>query len=244
MGQVLHGSASTTAASVEQCKLIKRPLDAGQASRDQRENGQPVWRSRGSTADVLPGPKEAHSTVLTVEEAPIIVAFRKHALIPLDDRLHVLQSAIPNQTGSSLRRCLQRHDISRLPEYGGTSPSEASSAAIGPSPPTARENGGQCRKRSCQAHLSTGGSFSKAARSKAIPTKASKRVPRSKTAAEHVHWASPCWRRLPHYQPHIKRLPRGSGASPLSLVARYVFTRWPGLRPSPFVTASSRRRSA
>ena len=46
----------------------------------------------------------------------MIVAFRRHSLLPLDDCLYALQPAIPHLTRSSLHRCLQRHDISRLPD--------------------------------------------------------------------------------------------------------------------------------
>jgi len=57
--------------------------------------------------------------VLSIEEEAIIVAFRKHTLLPLDDCLYALQASIPHLTRSSLHRCLQRHDISRLPEVEG-----------------------------------------------------------------------------------------------------------------------------
>ena len=46
----------------------------------------------------------------------MVVAFRKHTLLPLDD---CLQATIPHLTRSSLHRCLQRHGISRLPEVEG-----------------------------------------------------------------------------------------------------------------------------
>lgn len=70
-------------------------------------------------ADPPTGPKDPHSTVLSLEEEAIIVAFRKHTLLPLDDCLYALQPMIPRLTRSSLHRCLQRHDISRLPEVEG-----------------------------------------------------------------------------------------------------------------------------
>lgn len=57
--------------------------------------------------------------VLTIEEEALIVAFRKHTLLPLDDCLYALQATIPHLTRSSLHRCLQRHGISRLPETEG-----------------------------------------------------------------------------------------------------------------------------
>ncbi len=64
----------------------------------------------------------AKATVLTVEEEAIIVAFRRHTLLPLDDCLYALQPTIPHLTRSSLHRCLQRHDISRLPQVEGDKP--------------------------------------------------------------------------------------------------------------------------
>ena len=71
--------------------------------------------------DVPTGPKNPSSTVLTIEEEAVIVAFRRHTLLPLDDCLYALQPTIPNLTRSSLHRCLQRHGISRLPEVDSTS---------------------------------------------------------------------------------------------------------------------------
>ena len=62
------------------------------------------------------------STVLTIEEEAIIVAFRRHTLLPLDDCLYALQPTIPHLTRSSLHRCLQRHGISRLPQVDDDKP--------------------------------------------------------------------------------------------------------------------------
>ena len=42
------------------------------------------WRKRTSAADLPTGPKDAKSTVLKVEEEAIIVAVRKHTLLPLE----------------------------------------------------------------------------------------------------------------------------------------------------------------
>ena len=54
----------------------------------------------------------------------MVVAFRKHTLLPLDDCLYALQATIPHLTRSSLHRCLQRHGISRLPEIAGDKPAK------------------------------------------------------------------------------------------------------------------------
>ena len=77
------------------------------------------------------GPKEPRSTVLTAEEEAMIVAFRRHTLLPLDDCLYALQPTIPHLTRSSLHRCLERHGISRLPEIGVTSRKRRSALPIG-----------------------------------------------------------------------------------------------------------------
>ena len=69
------------------------------------------WRKRATTADAQMGPKEPRSTVLAPEEEAIIVAFRRHTLLPLDDCLYGLQPTIPHLTRSSLHRCLERHGV-------------------------------------------------------------------------------------------------------------------------------------
>jgi hypothetical protein len=77
------------------------------------------WRKRSSVADQPTGPKAPRSSILSAEQEAIIVAFRRHTLLPLDDCLYALQPTIPQLTRSSLHRCLQRHGISRLPEVEG-----------------------------------------------------------------------------------------------------------------------------
>jgi transposase InsO family protein len=122
MGQVLHGSATTTEA-------VRRAIQHSQASLRklaQRYGVNPKtvakWKKRETTADRPTGPRAPHSTVLSVEEEAIIVAFRRHTLLPLDDCLYALQPTIPHLTRSSLHRCLKRHGISRLPEVEGDRP--------------------------------------------------------------------------------------------------------------------------
>ncbi len=50
------------------------------------------------------------------------MVFRQRTLLPLDDCLHALQSAIPHLSRSTLHRCYQRHGISRLPDIEGDKP--------------------------------------------------------------------------------------------------------------------------
>ena len=52
------------------------------------------WKQGASVADLPTGPKAPRSSVLAPEEEAIIVAFRRRALMPLDDCLYALQAAI------------------------------------------------------------------------------------------------------------------------------------------------------
>ena len=122
MGQVLHGSARTTAA-------VRRAIQHSEESLTvlaQRYGINPKtvakWRKREFVHDAPMGPKEVRSTVLSPEEEAAVVAFRQHTLLPLDDCLYALQPSIPHLTRSSLHRCFQRHDISRLPAIEGDRP--------------------------------------------------------------------------------------------------------------------------
>ncbi len=122
MGQVLHGSATTTA-------TVRRAIQNSQESlrtlaKRYGINQKTVakWKKRGSVEDLPTGPREPRSTVLSIEDEAIIVAFRKHTLLPLDDCLYALQATIPHLTRSSLHRCLRRHGISRLPDVTGDKP--------------------------------------------------------------------------------------------------------------------------
>ena len=124
MGQVLHGGATTTEA-------VRRAIQHSQASlralaKRYGINPKTVakWKKRSSVADLPTGPREPRSTVLSIADEAIIVAFRQHTLLPLDDCLYALQATIPHLTRSSLHRCLQRHGIGRLPEVQDDKPTK------------------------------------------------------------------------------------------------------------------------
>src|SRR5450755_2305169 len=55
-------------------------------------------RKRSFVADLPTGPREPKSSVLSVEQEAIIVAFRRHTLLPLDDCLYALQATLPHLT--------------------------------------------------------------------------------------------------------------------------------------------------
>ena len=95
MGQILHGSATTTEA-------VRRAIQNSQASLRELAarygiNAKTVakWRRRASVCDARMGPKEPRSTVLSNQEEALIVAFRKHTLLPLDDCLYACRPRSP-----------------------------------------------------------------------------------------------------------------------------------------------------
>jgi transposase-like protein len=109
MGQILHGSARTTAAVRRAIQHSQESLIALSKRHGINPKTVAKWKRRTSVSDLPTGPKDAHSTVLSIEDEAIIVAFRRHTLLPLDDCLYALQTTIPHLTRSSLHRCLQRH---------------------------------------------------------------------------------------------------------------------------------------
>lgn len=125
MGQVQHGSATTTAAVRRAIQHSQASLRALAARYGVDPKTVAKWKKRSSVADRKTGPTEPRSTVLSAENEAVTVAFRRHTLLPLDDCLYALQPTIPHLTRSSLHRCLQRHGISRLPEVGGDKPLRA-----------------------------------------------------------------------------------------------------------------------
>src|ERR1700719_367093 len=116
MGQVLHGSATTTEAVRRAIQHSQESLRALARRSGINQKTVAKWKRRSSVADRPTGPKDPKSTVLSIEEEAIVIAFRRHTLLPLDDCLYALQATIPHLTRSSLHRCLQRHGIFRLPQ--------------------------------------------------------------------------------------------------------------------------------
>lgn len=123
MGQILHGSARTTAAVRRTIQHSQESLKALAARYSINTKTVAKWRKRSFVEDAPMGP-QPRSTTLSSEEEAVIVAFRRHTLLPLDDCLYALQASIPHLTRSALHRCLQRHGISRLPETNGSEPAK------------------------------------------------------------------------------------------------------------------------
>ena len=108
MGQVRHGSATTTHAV--RAAIQRSQASLSTLSRELGINPKTVakWRKRATVEDLKTGPKSPHSTTLTEAEEAAVIAFRRHTLLPLDDCLSALQPSIPHLTRTALHRCLQR----------------------------------------------------------------------------------------------------------------------------------------
>jgi hypothetical protein len=104
-----RGSPSRDQHSQESLRVLARRYDINQKI-------VAKWKERTLAAALPTGPKDPKSTSLSIQDEAIIVAFRKHILLPLDNYLYALQATILHLTRSSLHRCLQRHGISRLPD--------------------------------------------------------------------------------------------------------------------------------
>ena len=124
MGQLLHGSARTTAALRRAIQQSQESIAKLAKRYDLNPKTVAKWKKRPHVEDAPMGPKQARSTVLSQEEEALIVAFRRHTLLPLDDCLYALQATIPHLTRSALHRCLKRHGINRLPDVDGDKPAK------------------------------------------------------------------------------------------------------------------------
>src|SRR5258708_17577353 len=96
MGQILHGSATTTEA-------VRRAIQHSQESLRRLAKRYGVnpktvakWKARSSVSDLPTGPKHPRSTVLSAEEQAVAVAFLRPTLLPLHPSLYALQPSIPH----------------------------------------------------------------------------------------------------------------------------------------------------
>jgi hypothetical protein len=85
MGQILHGSARTTATVHRAIQQSQERIE--KLSERYHLHPQPVakWQKRTHVHDPPMGPTHPRSILLTLEKEALIVAFRKHTLLPPDD---------------------------------------------------------------------------------------------------------------------------------------------------------------
>lgn len=114
MGQILHGTATTTHA-------IRTKIQASKASIREIAEQYHInpktarkWKNRDSVEDLTCGAKPGQGSVLTDVDEAVIIEARRKTLLPLDDLYDLLNPLIPVLTRSNLHRCLQRHGVSRL----------------------------------------------------------------------------------------------------------------------------------
>ena len=111
MGQVLHGSARTI-------EVVRRAIQHSEESLSalaRRHGVNPKmiakWKTRTSCADLPTSPQDPRSTSLSIEEEAVVVALRRHTLLPLDDCLYALPRAAPGEAA--------QHQPARTAQQGG-----------------------------------------------------------------------------------------------------------------------------
>jgi transposase InsO family protein len=117
MGQILHGSARTTAATRRQIQHSQESIATLAKRLGVNPKTVAKWRQRKQegVADRHFAPKKTR-TVLSETDQAIALAFRKSTQLPLDDCLDALQKDIPNLTRSNLHRMLKKNGLSCLPK--------------------------------------------------------------------------------------------------------------------------------
>jgi transposase-like protein len=95
MGQVFRGNARTTEAIRHAIQHSQASLRALAKRYGINPKTAATWRKRDTVADHSTGPREPRSTVLSVDDEAVIVAFRRHTLLPLDECLYALPPTIP-----------------------------------------------------------------------------------------------------------------------------------------------------
>ena len=80
--QVLHGSATTTEAIRRAIQNSEESLRTLSKRYGINQKTVAKWKKRTSLVDLPTGPKDPHSTTFSLEEEAVIVAFRRHTLLP------------------------------------------------------------------------------------------------------------------------------------------------------------------
>jgi transposase-like protein len=114
MGQVLHGTATTTYATRAKIQGSEASICALAEQHNINPKTVRKWKNRESVEDLQCGSKPGQGSVLAGVDEAVMVETRRKTLLPLDDLYDLLKPLIPALTRSNLHRCLKRHGISRL----------------------------------------------------------------------------------------------------------------------------------
>lgn len=114
MGQILHGTATTTHAIREKIQNSEESINQLASRYNINPKTVHKWKHRESVEDLKCGRCPGQGSVLSAVDEAVIVEARRKTLLTLDDLYDLLLPQIPALTRSNLHRCLQRHGISRL----------------------------------------------------------------------------------------------------------------------------------
>ena len=122
MGEVPHGSATTTQAA----RAATRRAHASGAEMAERysltEETVRTRRERSIVEDARMGPEVVRSPVLGPAEVAMCVALRRRTTPPLGDCLRAFGASIPYPGRTAPRRLFPRRDISGRPDMEGDKP--------------------------------------------------------------------------------------------------------------------------
>lgn len=114
MGQILHGTATTTHAIREKIQNSEESINQLASRYSINPKTVHKWKHRESVEDLKCGRCPGQGSVLSAVDEAVIVEARRKTLLPLDDLYDLLLPQIPVLTRSNLHRCLQRNGVSRL----------------------------------------------------------------------------------------------------------------------------------
>src|SRR5688572_19423309 len=95
IGQVPHENARTAVAVPRAIQQSQESLRVLSWRYGIHPKTVAKWKKRTHDTDALMRPKQPHSTGMTPAEEALIVAFRRHTLLPLDDCAYALQAILP-----------------------------------------------------------------------------------------------------------------------------------------------------
>ena len=114
MGQILHGSATTTQRTRKKIQDSDKTLKSLAETLELNIKTVAKWKNRDFVEDLKCGKKKGQGSVLEGVSEEIIKEVRVKTMLPLDDLFVLLKPIIPELSRSNLHRCLQRNNISRL----------------------------------------------------------------------------------------------------------------------------------